>query len=272
LAFLDNGGDNTGTPYFLDPFSYNIRYVKRTWPSGWGTEQLVEADLTNKNASPAVSLNEGFVRIFWVSQPQDWITYRRLDNDGWISRPVYLVDEQTDTFETAGNYGYDGITNPFVQLFSGKFGLLWLTKGGSYKLKFALQSFTGEYETRDTAVFDSIKAHFEKVSSAPSFAVTRSELTLGDRDSITGQYALEYTDETIEMMLVDKSNQRFAMELGYIVHLDALGYTTDVVRVYDRIVDSVGRRWLVQTVTPIFIGSVFQFYVCELKEMSLYVE
>jgi hypothetical protein len=272
VVFLEYGGPQL---FGHDPFSYDLIYVKRDWLTGWEAERTIVADIPFKNACPAVALNEGFVRIFWLNDPENYIAYRRIDSEDYLGRTVYLVDETTDTFDNTYNYGYDGVLNPFAKLIGDKFGMVWVTKTstpGTYAIKFGLQNFSYEYDTVDTREFEALKRSFRKKNNDASLDVTRLALSLGDRDATSGQYALEYTIGTVEMILIDKAYQRQALELGYLVQLDAIGYTSDVVRVYDRIQDGVGRTWLVKAVTPVFLGNVFKFYVCNLKEISLYVE
>jgi len=272
VVFLEYGGppyNNRG------PFSYDVVYMKRGYLTGWEAERTIVADIPFKSACPAVALNEGFVRIFWLNDPINYIAYKRIDSEGYLGRTVYLVDETTDTFDNTYNYGYDGVLNPFAKLIGDKFGMVWMTKTstpGTYAIKFGLQNFSYEYDTVDTREFEALKRSFRKKNNDASLDVTRLALSLGDRDATSGQYVLEYSIETVEMILIDKDHQRQALELGYLVQLDAIGYTSDVVRVYDRIQDGVGRTWLVKAVTPMFLGNVFKFYVCNLKEIVLYVE
>lgn len=205
MVFLEYGGPAVWGP----PFSYDIIYIKRDLLTDWGSEVTVQTDIPFKSACPGITLNEGFVRIFWLNDPENYISYKRIDSDGYLSRQYYLVDETTDTFENAYVFGYDGLLNPFVKLVGGKFGMLWVTKASSpYTIKFGLQNFSYECEYTDTRIFDAVKANLKKAGKHSSFNVTRLALTLGDRDATTGQYAQDYAISTIQMVLLDKDNQR----------------------------------------------------------------
>jgi hypothetical protein len=104
----------------------------------------------------------------------------------------------------------------------------------------------------------------------PSFEVTHLHLILGERDATTGWYSITYVSSTINMVIVQKSAQNFALKLGYFVNLDALSFTATPLEVYDRIVDFFGRKWEVKTMQPIVTGDVVQYFLCDLKELPLY--
>ena len=104
-----------------------------------------------------------------------------------------------------------------------------------------------------------------------SFDVTSSALTLGaTRDSVTGWYPKGYTDTASHMVIIQKESQKLALDLGYWVSLDAVGFTVDGAEVYDLVTDSFGRTWIVEAVKPIIVGDTVQFFVCDLKELSVY--
>jgi hypothetical protein len=104
-----------------------------------------------------------------------------------------------------------------------------------------------------------------------SFDVTRSALVLGGtRDAVTGWYPKSYVTSTIHMVIEQRETQNMALQLGYWVRLDAVGFTVDGADVYDLVTDSFGRTWIVETVKPIIVGDTVQFFVCDLKELPLY--
>ena len=115
--------------------------------------------------------------------------------------------------------------------------------------------------------FETLINNFEKVEKTSFADVTRRALSLGTQDATTGWYALEYEESTIDMIIITQGNQQFALGLGYYVQLDALGLTIDYVRVYDKIVDSFNRTWLVKAVTPVTSGDDLHFYKVDLKEL-----
>jgi len=147
---------------------------------------------------------------------------------------------------------------------------MWVSGTSSpFNLNFGIvESWVGEGAWRATSsIFQNVTQSFRKTEKLPNIQVNRLALTLGDRDATTGWYALEYEESTIDMVVVTQNNQQFALGLGYYVQLDALGFTTDYVRVYDKIVDSVNRTWLVKEVTPVTSGDVLHFYKVDLKEL-----
>jgi hypothetical protein len=116
--------------------------------------------------------------------------------------------------------------------------------------------------------FDSWVARLKSLGST-SVNVTRKRLTLGARDSTTGWYAKEYADSTVEMVIVQKESQSVALQAGYFVALDALGFTFDPLWIYDLIVDGSGRTWEIKTVKPARLGDGLLYYAYDLKELPL---
>jgi hypothetical protein len=265
LIFVDYVEDAT-----YPTFSYNLRYVKRTYGVGWGAETVVEADILYKNVSPAITLYNNEPHIFWTSSPAKNVIFRKvLDEDGYWSRVTYYVEEVTDTIPNVDYYGYDSVINAFPKLYGNKIGLMWISNpSGIYKLKFGFKSIG--YAQSDTTDFDTVMKTFEQTRGAPSLEVTLRTLSLGTRDSTTGWYAKDYTDSTIKMYIATKGSNPHIMGVGYYVSLDALGFTKELVNVYDQIVDAANRVWEIKAVTPIAIGDVLKFYTCDLKELPLY--
>jgi hypothetical protein len=118
-----------------------------------------------------------------------------------------------------------------------------------------------------TALMNTFRSNFK---GNPSFDVTRSALSLGNRDGTTGWCAKTYTTSTIKMIVIQKESQSLALQMGYWVSLDALGLTIDPIEVYDLVKDGFGRTWEAKTVKPIIIGDTIRFFVCDLKELPLY--
>jgi len=117
-------------------------------------------------------------------------------------------------------------------------------------------------------VFEDILSSIKKQFC--SMNVTRQALGLGVQDSVTGWFQKLYSPSTIEMLILPKSAQSQALNLGYWVNMDALGFAIDPVNIYDLIVDSISRNWEIKTVQPHFVGDDFYFFVCDLKELPLY--
>jgi len=258
-------------------FSWDIKYVKRTWGESWGTEQTVVEDVMYKNASPGIVKVGDDFRVYWTSYPSPNIIYiKKLKANGNWSSTLALVDETTDTIPNEDVYGYDGVINPFAKLFEGKLGLMWITgSSGNYKIKFGLSENLGSpgYKpknyTIDNRYFKQIKKTFERSSNA-SFEVTRSALSFGERDPVTGWYEKNYTESTIDMIIITRDAQKEALQLGCWVNLDALGLTDSQVEVGDLITDDSDTVWEVKAVKPIKIGDKVKFFKCDLKELPLY--
>lgn len=275
LVFLDEDTSSS-----LPAFSWSIRYVKRTWGVGWGTEEVVEPDILYKSASPGMSLYGDEVRVFWTGSPSPNIIHMAiLDSEGWWSGVIYLVDETTDTIPNTDDAGYDGMINPFPKMYEDKLGFIWITKtNGStpYKIKFGFEEYKEyfrvykkTYSKTETSDFERILKRFKQTKGVPSFDVTLKTLMLGDRDSVTGWYAKEYEDSTIEMFVVPKGSFQSFFGIGFHATLDALGFTKEAVNIYDRIVDAANRYWEIKDVVPIVIGDTLKCWKCDLKEIFI---
>lgn len=130
---------------------------------------------------------------------------------------------------------------------------------------------TSSLYTIEASAFNALTGKFRRAfKSHPSFAVTLSSLSFGTRDAVTGWYAKTYTDSTVNMIIVQKETQNAPLPVGYWVRLDALGLTVNTVNPYDLIKDALGRTWEVETVKPIVVGEVINYFVCDLKELPLY--
>jgi len=145
--------------------------------------------------------------------------------------------------------------------------------GGSWTTHIDLDSMFEVWGSASgsSSAFNKLMDTCRRVFHGASFDVTRSALTLGTtRDSVTGWYPKTYTDTTTHMVIIQKESQKLASDLGYWVSLDALGFTVDGAEVYDLVTDSFGRTWIVEVVKPIIVGDIVQFFVCDLKELSVY--
>jgi len=103
-----------------------------------------------------------------------------------------------------------------------------------------------------------------------SSEVTWGGLSLGEADPITGWYEQLYTDSTVDMAIVQKEAQRFALNLGYWVSNDALGFTDTALAPYDLITDAFDRVWEIKTCKPQPTGNKIKFFVYDLKELPCY--
>lgn len=259
-------------------FSWPIIYVKYTYGTGWGSETELVADNLWKSASPSIAKVGDTFYVFWNGEPSpNCIFCKKLSPQGNWSSSIYLVEELTDTITYANTYGYDGVINPFVKLFDNKVGLLWLSGSSSpYNIRFAIVAslrdvgLVPKTYTIDNTLFNKVINVFSRIRGNPDFEVTLSSLSLGDADSITGWYSLDYTDSTINMIIITQDAPQQETQMGYYVKLDALGLTNSQVEVYDLITDKSGHTWLVKSVNPQRIGDIVQMFKCDLSEMPLF--
>jgi len=126
-----------------------------------------------------------------------------------------------------------------------------------------------EYPKTDNSLFKNLAAAFRKSRGAPSLSVTRHALYLEGPDAVTDWFLKAYRESMIDAVIVPKTSQGLALQAGYFVSLDALGFTQTVVRTGDLWTDGAGRRWEVKTVVPATIGDTLYFYQCDLKELPL---
>jgi len=261
----------------INPFSWNVIYVKRTYGVGWGAETTLEADVLAKNASPSVAIVGSNLKFFWTGSPSPNVIFGKiLDEDGFWHKTTYLIEELTDGIPNTtspNNYGYDGIINSFPKTYNDRLGILYIKnthEAATYDINLAIESYSGEYWKTNISDYQALVHAFKNVKGAPGFGVIRHALTLGSRDSMTGWYAKTFTESDIEMVILTKGSRQLALQLGYYVSLDALGFTVNYVREGDQIEDSISRFWEVKAVQPITIGDSLRFYLCDLKELPLH--
>jgi hypothetical protein len=81
-----------------------------------------------------------------------------------------------------------------------------------------------------------------------SSEVTLRTLQLVSADSVTGWYTKNYSESTIDMIIVSKGTQQLLIGTGTYVRLDRLGFCIDPVYEGDQIEDSVGGHYEVEAV------------------------
>jgi len=277
LVYLD-WGITTFNSDLPKAFSWNLQYVKRTWGTGWGAEEVIEPDILYRNASPAITIHQDIIRVFWTGSSPDIIFCKSLSGGHWSSN-VYLIEELTDTIPNADDYGYDGVINSYPQLYEGKVGLLWMTGSSTpFTINFGIiqqfvgGAYEGKYRVKGD-FFNRVKrALTGKFPGNPSFEVYWYALTLGDADATTGWFTEVYDEEPIEMIVLPQSAQKQAINLGTYVVNDALGLTLESVKVGHRIETKDGSMYLVKTVTPVLVGDTLKFWNCDLELLRLYRE
>jgi len=104
-----------------------------------------------------------------------------------------------------------------------------------------------------------------------SFEVTRRKLQLGTRDSVTGWYARNFTESTIEMIIVDRGATQIRLPAGAYVRLDAWGGTADPVVEGDQIRTEAGKYYEVKAVKEVWgPGDNFVRRDCDLSSLPLH--
>jgi len=249
---------------------YNGRYYRRrdSITGTWGDEY----DFGKfGNQGIAISKDQvGNIYVFVLCVDTDKIYYFKRSKGVW-SGPVEWISETTLTYK----YSF----NVFYEAYNDWIGVIYQTGGSSdtYEIKFEKLFAPSHGYTNKVFAQNVESTEFNKVVNVfsrsfkgnPSFDVTLQTLTLGSRSSVTGWYEKNYVESTIPMVIIQKETQQLALKLGFWVALDALGITTEIVGVYDRIKDQFGRVWEVKAVKPIMVGDKIKYFVCDLKELPL---
>lgn len=110
---------------FLQESTYNITYVKRTYGSGWSTEETLQP-ATARNVIPAIARDGADLYCFWLG-PDDYVYYKQCHNGSWDSSPTQCFDETARGFcpwpETNIQAAYESQ--------SGEIGVLWEADTGN---------------------------------------------------------------------------------------------------------------------------------------------
>lgn len=102
--------------------------------------------------------------------------------------------------------------------------------------------------------------------------VTLRKLSLGSRDSVTGWYEKEYTEQArnIEMLIIPRSNTSLARRAGTYVRLDAVGLTCDGVAEGDEIKTDASVYYEVKAIREHFISNSFSRREVDLVQLPLH--
>lgn len=254
-----NEGDDVHFAYNRQT-TYQIRYNKRTYGTGWAAADVLVQDSMENATIPALSVDRTYkLRCFWTKISTDHIYYKERVFGTWDTDATDWKDESTDDIQTGV------LLCGFYKACSGYTGLMYLTKLASpWNVKFAfLPAYRG-----DNSELQAVMNVFRRaVRGNPNFEVTWSALFLGNRDAVTGWYQKSYEETAIDMVIVQKEYQGVALSLGYYVSLDALGFTIEPVEACDLITDAFSRTWEVKAAKPIVVGNIVKYFVCDLKEL-----
>jgi len=173
-------------------------------------------------------------------------------------------------------YGASSVTYTFLSdgVYELNFNAAWtfidkVKKVGNLDSSLAYVEEVTEYPKTDDSQFKSLVSRFHGTRGRPSLSVTRHALYLEGPDAVTDWYIKAYRESMIDAVIVPKTSQNLALNAGYFVSLDALGFTQTLCRTGDLLVDGAGRRWEIKTVVPATIGDTLYFYQCDLKELPL---
>ena len=112
----------------------------------------------------------------------------------------------------------------------------------------------------------------QRFSTFACFNITRRALSLGDPDSTTGWYAKNYTEKTIDMIIIPRGATQALISAGLWAHEDAVGLTADPIKIGDQVKTKEEVYYEVVSVRKVFFGDSFSHYICDLKELPLYKE
>lgn len=100
--------------------------------------------------------------------------------------------------------------------------------------------------------------------------VTCCKLSLGDRDSVTGWYKKSFSESAGEMVVLSKGTSNVSLPVGFIVKLDALGFTVNLLDEGDQVITKAGLRFEVKTVQDNPPGDGFRVRTCDLTLLPLH--
>lgn len=100
--------------------------------------------------------------------------------------------------------------------------------------------------------------------------ITLRKLSLGARDSTTGHRAKEYTESTVQGVLIPRASNSQALKAGTFVRSDALLLLADGVVEGDEIKDAFNKYYEVKAVRGLSVGDSFSHRECDLTFLPLH--
>jgi len=116
---------------------------------------------------------------------------------------------------------------------------------------------------------DLIKA-VEAVGGTVSTNITRRALSLGDQDAVTGWYAKEWTETTIQMLILSRASTSLALAAGTYVRGEYTGLSVDPVVEGDEVKDSNNDYFEVKTTKPHKWGNSLIYWESDLTLLSMH--
>jgi len=104
------------------------------------------------------------------------------------------------------------------------------------------------------------------------FSVTRRELQLGAADPVTGWFAKNFAETTIEMAVIPRAMRSIALAAGLYPHYEVSGFHLDPITEGDEIKDSFGNYYTVELIQPIPIGDSLGYYESNLTRLPIHYD
>jgi len=104
------------------------------------------------------------------------------------------------------------------------------------------------------------------------FFVTRRELQLGAADPVTGWFAKNFAETTIEMAIFPRAMRSIALAAGLYPHYEVSGFHLDPVTEGDEVKDSFGNHYTVELIQPIPIGDSLGYYESNLTRLPIHYD
>jgi len=115
-------------------------------------------------------------------------------------------------------------------------------------------------------MFDNVKNALKR--EGLTFNITKRELLYGNRDGVTGWFSKTFNESTIEMIIIEQSNQQFALKIGTYVKLDALGFSKETLKEADQV--KYGDVFYeVKSIRTRKVGDKLAFYEYDLTKLPL---
>jgi|YelNatPaOPRAMG01_1025707.scaffolds.fasta_scaffold06812_16 hypothetical protein len=168
--------------------TYQIRYNKRVYGSGWQTNDVLVQDSMESTSAPALSIDTSTSNLycFWAKTGTDHVYYKKCLNGTWESTATDWIDESTDTIQ----YGY--VLNSFYKAYNSYIALVYVTKSASpYNVKFALLTLAlAPTVTVEDSVILSDFGLFNKTLTVPDFLVISDAPSTNKQFSISDSFGL----------------------------------------------------------------------------------
>lgn len=212
--------------------TYQIRYNKRTYGTGWDATDVLVQDSMESTSAPALSIDTstGTLYCFWLRTDTDHVYYKKCVSGTWDTDPTDWADESTDTIQ----YGY--LLTCFSKSYSNYIGLAYVTKSASpYNVKFAFLAVQAVYEIYVEAVAKSLSTfvpecifNIQKDASVKSQADKMPEMTFNiEKDAVAtvlADFLVEIVTGIVEIFkdAIAKVQAIFASESTFNVNRDAM--------------------------------------------------